>query len=177
MRWLRLPRPLSEAVATVALGLAAGAVLMLAFGYHPLVAYRALAVGAFGSVEDVLETLAFATPLMLTALTFAVGVRAGLFNIGAEGQMYLGAIGATFVAGMLRLPPGLHAVAATAAPRVARTVRQADGVQIGRLLSAQKLPGSAAILRDRDVPVVPRSFDVEPRPEDEGRARDVREIE
>jgi ABC-type uncharacterized transport system permease subunit len=114
MRW-RLPRPLTEAGVTVALGLLAGAVLMRAFGYHPLVAYRALAVGAFGSTEDILETLAFATPLMLTALTFAVGVRAGLFNIGAEGQMYVGAIGATFVAGMLRLPPGVHLAAATAA--------------------------------------------------------------
>lgn len=113
-RWLAL-RPLIESLATIIVGLLAGAVLMASFGYSPVRAYEALFVGAFGSMEDVLETLAFATPLMLTALTFAVGVRAGLFNIGAEGQMFLGAIGATFVAGMVQLPPGLHLAAATLA--------------------------------------------------------------
>jgi len=115
MKRLPLPRPLSESLVTISIGLVAGALLMLLFDYNPVQAYRALFVGAFGSLEDILETLAFATPLMLTALTFAVGVRGGLFNIGAEGQMYLGAIGATFVAGLLPLPPGLHLAAATAA--------------------------------------------------------------
>jgi simple sugar transport system permease protein len=112
-RW-RLPRPLIEALATIAVGLIAGALLMGAFGYNPVRAYQALFVGAFGTPADVLETLAFATPLMLTALTFSVGVRAGLFNIGAEGQMYLGAIGTTLVAGMIPLPPGIHVAVATA---------------------------------------------------------------
>ncbi len=111
----RVLRPLGESLAAVALGLLAGGFLIWAFGYPPLAAYRALWLGAFGTRADVLETLAFATPLMLTALTFAVGVRAGLFNIGAEGQMYLGAIGATFVAGMVPLPGPVHLIAATLA--------------------------------------------------------------
>jgi len=115
----QLPRPLIELTATILAGLAAGALLVLVFGHDPVRAYRALLVGAFGSVEDVLETLAFATPLMLTALTFAVGVRAGLFNIGAEGQMYVGAVGAIAVAGLVRLPAGLHLLAATAAGMLA----------------------------------------------------------
>lgn len=114
MSWRRfLPGPLIESLVTIVIGLAAGGVLMLAFGYSPVRAYQALVVGAFGSVEDMLETLAFAAPLMMTALTFAAGVRAGLFNIGAEGQMYVGAIGATFVAGMLQMPAGIHVAAAT----------------------------------------------------------------
>lgn len=111
----RALRPFAESLGTVALGLAAGGVLIGAFGHPPLAAYRALWVGAFGTPEDLLETLAFATPLMLTALTFAVGVRAGLFNIGAEGQMYLGAVGAAFVAGLVPLPAGVHLAAATLA--------------------------------------------------------------
>jgi ABC-type uncharacterized transport system permease subunit len=119
MRTPRALRPLVESLATVALGLVAGGVLVWAFGHSPVAAYRALAVGAFGTREDLLETLAFATPLMLTALTFAVGVRAGLFNIGAEGQMYLGAVGAAFVAGMVPMPPGVHLVAATVAGMLA----------------------------------------------------------
>jgi len=86
---------------------------MLAFGYDPIRAYVALFYGAFGSTSGILESLAFATPLMVTAVTFAVGVRAALFNIGAEGQMYLGAIGATIVGGAMFLPAGVHPIAAT----------------------------------------------------------------
>jgi len=86
---------------------------MIVFGYNPVNAYQALFKGAFGSMPDVLETLAFATPLMLTAITFAIGVKTGLFNIGAEGQVYMGAIGATAIAGKMALPPGLHVAAAT----------------------------------------------------------------
>ncbi|MDR7554586.1 MAG: ABC transporter permease [Armatimonadota bacterium] len=119
MRTPRALRPLAESLATVALGLVAGGLLVWAFGHSPVAAYRALVAGAFGTREDLLETLAFATPLMLTALTFAVGMRAGLFNIGAEGQMYLGAVGAACVAGMVPLPPGVHLGAATAAGMVA----------------------------------------------------------
>jgi simple sugar transport system permease protein len=114
MRLRRLfPQPLVESLVTIFIGLVAGGLLMLPFGYDPLKAYQALFQGAFGSVTDILETLAFATPLMLTAVTFAVGVRAGLFNIGAEGQMYLGAVGTAFIAGTLHLPPGLHIAIAT----------------------------------------------------------------
>ena len=107
-------RPLVESLVTILMGFAAGALLMIPFGYDPLKAYQALFKGAFGSLPDVMETLAFATPLMLTAVTFAIGVKTGLFNIGAEGQMYLGAIGATAIAGLIPLPPGLHVAVATA---------------------------------------------------------------
>jgi len=100
------------------IGFLAGALLMAPFGYKPLEAYRALFKGAFGTVPDVLEIIAFATPLMLTAVTFAIGVKTGLFNIGAEGQMYMGTIGGVAVAGLLRLPPGLHVAAATLAAMV-----------------------------------------------------------
>lgn len=105
------PRPLFESLGTILLGLLAGGVLMLIFRYNPIAAYRAMLVGAFGTPEDIAETLAFATPLMLTAITFAVGVRAGLFNIGAEGQLYLGAIGTVLVASLIPLPAGVHILA------------------------------------------------------------------
>ncbi|HXF68466.1 MAG TPA: hypothetical protein VNK89_01540, partial [Thermoflexus sp.] len=108
-------RPLLESALAILIGLVAGGLLMLPFRYDPLKAYQALFRGAFGTAHDILETLAFATPLMLTALTFALGVRAGLFNIGAEGQMYVGAISAVFVASLLPLPPGLHIAVATLA--------------------------------------------------------------
>jgi simple sugar transport system permease protein len=112
-RLTAIVRPAVESCLAAVIGLVAGAVLMLVFGYDPLRAYSALAIGAFGSSSGIFESLAFATPLMLTAVTFAVGVRASLFNIGAEGQMYLGAIGAVIVGGAVVLPPGVHLIAAT----------------------------------------------------------------
>lgn len=114
-RFLSQMRPVLESIFTVLIGLVVGAILMIPFGYSPFKAYFYLFKGAFGTLPDILETLAFATPLMLTAVTFAIGVKTGLFNIGAEGQMYIGAIGAVAVAGLIHLPPGIHLAAATLA--------------------------------------------------------------
>jgi general nucleoside transport system permease protein len=56
----------------------------------PLVAYSALLQGAFGSLRGISNTLVAAAPLMLTGLAVGVGLKAGLFNIGATGQVLLG---------------------------------------------------------------------------------------
>ncbi|MEB3778695.1 MAG: ABC transporter permease [Desulfurococcales archaeon] len=95
------------------IGLAVGAVLMAAYGYNPWLAYKAMFSGALGSLYDLMETLSFAVPLMLTGITFAVGLRAGLFNIGAEGQLYMGAIGAVIAGALIHLPPGVHLIVTT----------------------------------------------------------------
>jgi len=105
----------AQSLFAITIGLIIGAFLMIVFGYDPIKAYFALFIGAFGSVSDFLETLAFAVPLMLTGLTFAIGVRAGLFNIGSEGQIYVGALGSVVVGGLLNLPFGLGIVFATLA--------------------------------------------------------------
>ena len=62
--------------------------------------YRLLFSGAFGSVFAWSETLTRATPLILTGLAAAVAFRARLFNIGAEGQLYGGALAAIAVGGL-----------------------------------------------------------------------------
>jgi simple sugar transport system permease protein len=64
----------------------------------PLVAYRALAEGSFGSLQALVNTLVNATPLVLAGLAVGVGFKAGLFNIGAQGQFLLGAVSATVAA-------------------------------------------------------------------------------
>ena len=61
------------------------------------------------------ETLVAASPLILTGLSVALAFRAGLFNIGAQGQFIAGAIGASWVGFTFDLPTGIHAVAAVAA--------------------------------------------------------------
>ncbi|RLG83443.1 MAG: ABC transporter permease [Thermoprotei archaeon] len=117
--WPRLKYALREvglSLLAMGIGLGFGALLMAIYGYDPILAYKALFRGAFGDITEIAETLAFSIPLMLTGLTFAIGVKAGLFNIGAEGQMYLGAIGAVAFGGLLSLPHGIHvAVAALGA--------------------------------------------------------------
>ena len=62
--------------------------------------YALLFQGAFGSLFAITETLTRAIPLMLTGLAVAVAFRARLFNIGAEGQLYAGALAAVAVGGL-----------------------------------------------------------------------------
>nr|WP_199899323.1 ABC transporter permease [Sneathiella glossodoripedis] len=67
--------------------------------------YIALFKGAFGSKFAIAETLVRATPLILTGLAAAVAFRAKLWNIGGEGQLYIGALAATyFGTGLIELP-------------------------------------------------------------------------
>ena len=82
---------LTPLLAVVAALLLAGILIAIA-GAPVLEAYWRIVTGAFGSRLSATETLTRATPLMLTGLAAAVAFRARLWNIGAEGQFYLGAI-------------------------------------------------------------------------------------
>ncbi len=81
-------------------------------------AYALLLDGGFGSRFAWTETLTRATPLILTGLAAAVAFRARLFNIGAEGQLYAGALAAVAV-GTLDAPPALLFPAMLAAASIA----------------------------------------------------------
>lgn len=85
-----------------ALALAAG--LIAAAGVDPLAAYGEMLRGAFGSRLSVTEMLTRATPLILTGLAAAVAFRARLWNIGGEGQFYLGALTVAWAGHGLALP-------------------------------------------------------------------------
>jgi len=87
-------------------------------------AYALLLEGGFGSRLAITETLTRATPLIFTGLSAAVAFRARLFNIGAEGQLYAGALAAVAVGGLHRgagfaLSPWLLFPAMVAAAAVA----------------------------------------------------------
>ena len=69
-----------------------GAVIVLATGNNPATAFESLVVGAIGSPLAIGRTVLNATPLIFTGLAVAVAFRAGLFNIGGEGQVFIGAI-------------------------------------------------------------------------------------
>ena len=110
-------------VVAIVLSFAIGAIIILATGYNPVAAYAALFEGAFGSpaslgrilfyelrLTDVApssedtaslaaigRTLVNTTPLIFTGLAVAVAFRAGLFNIGGEGQFFMGAMAAAWL--------------------------------------------------------------------------------
>lgn len=76
--------------------IAAGIVLALA-GHNPLDVYRLLAIESFGGTKRIAATLAASTPLILTGLATAVAFRAGAFNVGVEGCVYIGGLAAAYV--------------------------------------------------------------------------------
>jgi len=90
----------------VTLGLGLGLALTFAAGERPWHVLAILVKGAFGSSYDLGMTLFYTTPLIFTGLSVAVAFQAGLFNIGAEGQLTLGALAAAAVGAVW---PGLSA--------------------------------------------------------------------
>lgn len=94
--------------AALAVALALAAVPIAIAGAPVLAAYAAMIQGAAGSVFALAETLTRATPLVFTGLAATIAFRARLYNIGAEGQLYLGALAAVAVgSGAVSGPPVL----------------------------------------------------------------------
>jgi general nucleoside transport system permease protein len=108
-RMVRIWRTVSVPITAVLLAGLIGAIILIISGASPLDAYRALYDGAFGSERAFGRTLARATPLVLNGLAVAFAFKAGLFNIGAQGQLLFGAIVAAYMGFSLTgLPPLLH---------------------------------------------------------------------
>lgn len=93
---------------SVFLGLLAGAIIMLAFGYNPIEGYIALWNGAFGSSYFFGETIRQVTPYIFTGLAVAFAFRSGLFNIGAEGQVIVGWLVAVWIGSSFEAPMIIH---------------------------------------------------------------------
>ena len=63
-----------------------------AVGESPTLVFKVLLASAFGGVDNISATLYYATPLLFTGTAVCLALEAGLFNIGAEGQLYMGAL-------------------------------------------------------------------------------------
>ena len=87
-KWVNVVVPIAAVIA----GLTAGALLFVCLGVDPVKAYSEVIKGALGSGYGLSEIVVKATPITLTALGGLVCYRMGLWNIGAEGQLCLGAI-------------------------------------------------------------------------------------
>ncbi|PRY49952.1 nucleoside ABC transporter membrane protein [Knoellia remsis] len=100
-------------IVSVVLAFAIGAILIRAQGYNPTYAYRRLFEYAFLTEGGLLSTFQKTTPLILVGLAVAIPLKVGLFNIGGQGQLMAGGIGAAWVAYALRdLPAPLLVLAA-----------------------------------------------------------------
>jgi ABC-type uncharacterized transport system permease subunit len=93
-RWMTYVVP----VASIVVALLLGAILFAAAGVDPLEAYNTVLTGAFTSVDGLAGTAVKAIPLILCGLGVALAFRTLLWNIGAEGQLFMGAFAATGVA-------------------------------------------------------------------------------
>ena len=133
----REPRPTARLIGlSVAL---AGAVvvcslLFIAAGADPLTAFGTLLQGSFGSMRATGETLVKATPLIFTGLAACVAFRARIWNIGAEGQVFAGAMFAFWLQHNLGDYPGLV---------------QIPLVMLGGIIGGALYAGLAAILKTR----------------------------
>ncbi|HVT40337.1 MAG TPA: ABC transporter permease [Gemmatimonadaceae bacterium] len=107
----RLRLALEEAVlppfVALVVALVAGDLLIMAYGQAPGTVWRMLLEGTWGNAYGFGQVLYKATTLTCTGLAVAVSLRAGLFNIGAEGQLAAGGFGAALAG--LTLPPGTPA--------------------------------------------------------------------
>ncbi len=103
---------------SVAAALLVGGLVVAAIGVDPVTAVRELVQGSLGSGEGLGFTLYYATDFIFTGLAVALAFQGGLFNIGAEGQAYVGGLGAALVClhggalpAWLLLPLGIGAAA------------------------------------------------------------------
>ncbi len=90
-------QPLLVPLCAIALSFVVGGVLIAIVGVNPIEAYWALLRGMFGSGDRIAASVARSVPFMGSALALAFAFRAGLFNIGAEGQLLVGAVTAAWV--------------------------------------------------------------------------------
>jgi len=100
----RISHALAGPLFAVALSFVMGGLLVLALGRNPLDVYGVLLTGAFSGWPNLSVTLQLMTPLLFTGLAVALAFRSGIWNIGGEGQMLMGALCAGIVGYAAPLP-------------------------------------------------------------------------
>ena len=128
--WLRKSGPV---LAPILLAVLVAALLLLASGVNPFEGFRLLWTGSLGTADKIPDTLITWVPLTLAAAGLVVTFAAGLWNIGIEGQIVVGAIAATWVA---REIPGPGWV----------VMRPSDLARFGHLIATQGIWSGDALI-------------------------------
>lgn len=112
-------RPAAVALGVGAAAALAGSVIMGLIGANPVAAYRALVAYSLGDASTLTNVLTRAAPLIVSGLAVMVAFTAGIYNLGGEGQIYLGAFAAAWVGFSISALPGyVHLPLALAAAAV-----------------------------------------------------------
>lgn len=93
---------------SILMAILAGSIIMLIEKQNPIEVYRLLLEGAFGSTRGLFITIQRATPLIFTAIASTLAFRTGVFNVGVEGQFFIGAIVGTWVGYAFQMPAVIH---------------------------------------------------------------------
>lgn len=96
------------ALLPLALAILAGTLLIVLIGENPAHVYATLFRGAFGDMQKFAGTLLQATPIIVSGVAACLALRAGVFNIGVEGQLYLGGFAAAWVGFAFDMPWFVH---------------------------------------------------------------------
>lgn len=126
-------------VMALVLALVVGDLLIISFGQSPAAVYRLLLEGTWGNAYGIGQVLYKATTLAFTGLAVALGIRAGVFNIGAESQLAAGGFLAAYVG--LMLPAGMPGLLAAPLLIVAAA---AGGAAVGTVPGALKAKSGAS---------------------------------
>lgn len=105
-------RAFSGQIVAVLIALAIGAVIIMLIDESPIKVFMTLMRGAFGDQAKIAGTLLQTTPILICGIAACIGLRGGMFNVGIEGQLFLGGFAAAWVGFAMPLPPGLHVVVA-----------------------------------------------------------------
>jgi ABC-type uncharacterized transport system permease subunit len=103
--WLK---PAVQPIVALIIAVITGGLLVLALGDNPFQVYWLLISGSVVGTPNILVTLQMMTPLLFTGLAVSISFRAGLWNIGAEGQMLMGALVAGYIGYAWPMPGYLH---------------------------------------------------------------------
>lgn len=116
MRFPNIPdglvRTVLGQVVAVFIALALGAVVIVAINESPVNVFTTLIRGAFGDKEKIAGTLLQTTPILICAIAACVSFRGGMFNIGIEGQLFMGGFAAAWIGFAFQLPPVIHVLVA-----------------------------------------------------------------
>jgi len=104
---------------SIFVGILVGAIILVIAGYNPFEAYWVILKGIFSKPKYIGYSIIKSTPLIITGFSVAFAFKAGLFNIGAEGQYIVGALTAMLAGCFLDLPPIIHPIVCMALAIVA----------------------------------------------------------
>lgn len=113
MKWLKSKlvdnrASLTRLLLSILFAFSIATILLLFAGQNPIEIYQLLFYGAFGNIENITRTLVQSTPIITAGLAACIAFKSGVFNIGIEGQLYMGGFAAALVGFSFELPAFIH---------------------------------------------------------------------